>query len=90
MKDSGTTHWVSPNTNTNNSSGFTALPGGETFNRFGNQEFQNITEKGNWWSASVWGNDDRYAWGLILSSGSGTEVINRLSHSAMSVGCIKD
>jgi uncharacterized protein (TIGR02145 family) len=90
MKESGTTHWVSPNTNANNSSGFTALPGGETFNRFGNQEFQNITEKGNWWSASVWGNDDQYAWGLILSSGSGTEVINRLSHSAMSVRCIKD
>jgi hypothetical protein len=29
MKEVGTTHWISPN-NTNNSSGFTGLPGGIT------------------------------------------------------------
>jgi uncharacterized protein (TIGR02145 family) len=49
MKETGTTHWASPNTGATNSSGFTALPGGY---RGTNVTFSDLTVAGNFWSAS--------------------------------------
>jgi uncharacterized protein (TIGR02145 family) len=51
MKESGTTHWLAPNTGATNSSGFNALPGGcrlnyGPFNGAGNQY-------GFWWSTTA-------------------------------------
>ena len=57
LKETGTTHWNSPNTGATNETGFTALPGGYrnfngTFNYFG--------YNGNWWSATE--NSTHGAW----------------------------
>jgi uncharacterized protein (TIGR02145 family) len=49
LKESGTSHWVSPSMGGNNSSGFTALPGGC---RIGDGTFMDILYVGNWWSSS--------------------------------------
>jgi uncharacterized protein (TIGR02145 family) len=49
MKETGTTHWASPNTGATNSSGFTALPGG---GRNYDGTFESITALGYFWSAS--------------------------------------
>jgi len=49
LKETGTTHWISPNTGADNSSGFTALPGGI---RNGNGTFDYIRYYGSWWSSS--------------------------------------
>jgi uncharacterized protein (TIGR02145 family) len=49
LKETGTTHWTSPNTGADNSSGFTALPGGI---RIGNGTFDLIRYYGSWWSSS--------------------------------------
>ena len=49
MKETGTTHWLSPNTGATNSSGFTALPGGT---RDYNGPFLTLTYYGYFWSAS--------------------------------------
>jgi len=49
MKETGTTHWTSPNTDATNSSGFTALPGGA---RWDDATFGKIGEEGYWWSAT--------------------------------------
>jgi uncharacterized protein (TIGR02145 family) len=48
-KMKSTTLWYNPNTNPNNLSGFTGLPGGWRFN---NGPFDWVSRYGNWWSSS--------------------------------------
>lgn len=46
MKETGTTHWTSPNTGADNSSGFKALPGGY---RTEDGLYREIGYTGSWW-----------------------------------------
>lgn len=46
MKEAGLNHWLDPNTDATNSSGFTGLPGGY---RPTNTIGQNLTGTGHWW-----------------------------------------
>jgi uncharacterized protein (TIGR02145 family) len=47
MKDVGTAYWYSPNTGANNSSGFSALPGGSS-----DQGFASLSKNGYFWSST--------------------------------------
>ncbi len=47
LKETGTSHWVSPNSGATNTTGFTALPGGW----LGSGSFNGITNYGYWWSS---------------------------------------
>ena len=49
MKETGTTHWNSPNTGASNSSGFTGLPGGT---RFPEGEFDQMGTRADFWSST--------------------------------------
>jgi uncharacterized protein (TIGR02145 family) len=49
LKEAGTSHWLAPNTGADNSSGFTALPGGF---RYLDGTFNFITFYGNFWSST--------------------------------------
>ena len=49
LKETGITHWKTPNTGATNSSGFTALPGGY---RGSSDGFKLIGEGGYWWTAT--------------------------------------
>jgi uncharacterized protein (TIGR02145 family) len=49
LKETGTMHWMSPNTETTNQTGFTALPGGDRDN---NGTFYSIGTYGVWWCAT--------------------------------------
>jgi len=49
LKETGTTHWSSPNTSATNETGFTALPGGY---RYDDGTFDGIGDYGFWWSAT--------------------------------------
>ena len=49
LKESGTTHWISPNSGATNITGFTALPGGSHLGKGG---FYSIGNYGQWWTAT--------------------------------------
>ena len=56
LKESGLSHWISPNAGATNSSGFTALPGGSSYGG----GFNDPGGYALFWSAS--GSDASYSW----------------------------
>ncbi len=62
LKEAGTTHWNSPNSDATNESGFTALPGG---NRFNNEPFKGLGDFTHWWTATEY--DAKFAWRRVMS-----------------------
>jgi Fibrobacter succinogenes major domain (Fib_succ_major) len=50
LKETGTTHWLSPNEGATNETGFTALPGGIRYNSEGSVADFSIF--GYWWSST--------------------------------------
>jgi uncharacterized protein (TIGR02145 family) len=60
LKETGTTHWGSPNTGATNSSGFTALPGGYFYSY---TTFYNQGWSGYFWTSSK---IENYAWRRLL------------------------
>jgi uncharacterized protein (TIGR02145 family) len=49
LKETGTAHWMSPNTGATNESGFTATPGA---NREGNGAYLGLGSNGVWWCST--------------------------------------
>ncbi|MFA4942247.1 MAG: FISUMP domain-containing protein [Patescibacteria group bacterium] len=85
LKETGTSHWASPNTGATNSSGFTALPSG----RVSSGSFFDQGTYAFFWSSSISGSN---AWGRYLYSGLST--VDRSSNndhsSGYSIRCLKD
>ena len=87
LKETGYTHWLSPNTGATNSSGFTALPGGDrdTDGYF----YYGGSGCAFWWSAKE--SDALSAWGRQLNFNN--PWVTRYSESKVhgsSVRCVKD
>ena len=61
LKESGTVHWISPNTGATNSSGFTALPGGH---RNDDWTFSTLLDSATWWSTTEYNSDYPWSWGV--------------------------
>jgi uncharacterized protein (TIGR02145 family) len=67
LKETGTTHWQSPNSGATNESGFTALPGG--WRRGDTGSYESLNVYGYWWTSTlltpsswfrrIWYNDDK-------------------------------
>lgn len=86
LKEAGTTHWASPNTDATNESFFSALPAGY---RWDGGEFALISTQTLWWSSTE--NSSSTAWQYDLSNNSGS--VNRTNFSkyvGFSVRCVKD
>jgi uncharacterized protein (TIGR02145 family) len=88
MKEADTTHWASPNTGANNSSGFTALPAGTRGG--GSGTFRVLGSYTGWWTSSE--ALPSYAWYRTISFASST--INRdfghLETTGFSVRCLRN
>lgn len=86
LKETATTHWLSPNTGATNEKNFTALPGGY---RSQNGEFTGIGISGYWWSSTE--NTTISSWNRTMSYGS-SEVGRNGSYqgNGFAVRCVKD
>lgn len=86
IKETATTHWLSPNTDATNEMNFTALPGGY---RNQNGESTGIKNYGYWWSSTE--NSMISAWNRSMSYGSGTVSRNAsYERNGHSVRCVKN
>lgn len=94
LKETGTTHWPSPNTGATNESGFTALPSGFRYGYFGS--FAGFGGWSEWWSSSdssslyyipPW--VDR-AFTFFLDSGGLCGISDEVKESGFSIRCVKD
>jgi uncharacterized protein (TIGR02145 family) len=86
LKETGTTHWISPNMGATNSSGFTALPGGSAYY---DATFDRLGENGNWWCATEY--DAGNAWYIVLAYYSGFMYNDYcIKTNGFSVRCLKD
>ncbi|MDY0143043.1 MAG: FISUMP domain-containing protein [Bacteroidales bacterium] len=86
LKETGTTHWNSPNTDATNETGFTALPGGS---RDFDGSFGYIGLYGYWWSATE-GNAS-YAWNRRMSYDNSNVLRSSYGKElGFSVRCLRD
>jgi len=86
LKETGTTHWASPNTGATNETGFTALPGGFR-NYFG--VFLDIVYSGYWWSATEYPASDAY-YRIMYCGNSDVSSSYYYKNVGYSVRCVRD
>jgi len=86
LKETGLTHWQSPNDGATNNTGFIALPGG--YRDIGGS-FSNLGFKGVWWSASEKSSNTAYA---LFTYAEGAQLHGEPNEKRMgfSIRCIMD
>jgi uncharacterized protein (TIGR02145 family) len=86
LRETGTTHWQSPNTGATNESGFTGLPAGYRSYGGGFNSFKNY---GFWWSATEWSSTG--AWYRDVYYGyNSVDRSNSNKKSGANIRCLKD
>jgi uncharacterized protein (TIGR02145 family) len=88
LKESGTTHWNNPNSESTNLSGFTALPGG--YRSWTDGAFFSNGDNGSWWSSTT--DNSSSAWSRAMTNYGTTDVliISNNNGYGISVRCLKD
>lgn len=86
LKETGTTHWNSPNTGATNETGFTALPGGY---RYSDGTFNYIGYGGYWWSATEDNATDARYRNVGYNTSNVTSYYN-FKEVGFSVRCVRD
>ena len=86
LKETGTMHWLPPNKEATNSSGFTALGAGI---RYFEGTFASILSYTAFWSASDDGNDEEWYTGLYYAETSFISDFRNKKHG-FSIRCLKD
>ncbi len=86
LKETGFSHWLSPNTSATNTTGFTALPGGR---RYGGGTFSNIGYYGHWWSSSEYSTANSW-YRYMTSRASDVNRNDNSKQAGFSVRCLRD
>jgi len=94
LRETGTAHWFDTNTYATNSSGFTALPGGQRdgFGLFDSGPFNGLGTMDFWWSSTAYNATDAWArYVSYYSSSVGRDNGNNFNKvRGYSVRCVKD
>jgi uncharacterized protein (TIGR02145 family) len=86
MKEKGTAHWEMPNAKADNSSGFTALPGGS---RTSDGIFETIRETGHWWTSNEFSVTSAWHRSIYCNAGF-IDNIYGYKTDGYSVRCLRD
>lgn len=86
LKETGSMHWNSPNTDATNATGFTALPGGL---RHYDGSFGMLADHGSWWSTTVSGNGEVWIRDIYAQSADFGRY-EFAKKSGFSIRCLKD
>jgi uncharacterized protein (TIGR02145 family) len=86
LKETGTSHWQSPNTDATNGSGFTGLPTG--YRNYGGG-FNSIGNYGFWWTATEWSSTGAWYRDVFYGYNS-VDRSNTIKRSGATIRCIKD
>lgn len=87
LKETGTTHWASPNTGATNETGFTALPGGYRYDY--DAAFVSVGNGGYWWSATELSATNAWLRGMLSNASSVIRGSN-YKEFGFSVRCVRD
>lgn len=87
LKETGNSHWSSPNTGATNEAGFTALPSG--YRDGGSGAFSDLTSYACWWSTDFNSNPWSYFPAVIFNSDVKTTMTGS-KLNGFSIRCIKD
>lgn len=87
LKETGTSHWASPNTGATNETGFTALPGGD---RNDDGTFTNVGDYGIWWSTTEYDTNGEYIGRYVYYDNSSIVKYHYGKELGFSVRCVKD
>jgi uncharacterized protein (TIGR02145 family) len=87
LKESGYSHWFSPNTGATNETHFKALPGGDRRNG-PNELFGKLGETGGWWTTAF--SDESAVCRLMFCNSDHVQKVFYPKKSGLSVRCIRD
>jgi uncharacterized protein (TIGR02145 family) len=87
LKESGTKHWLNTDEETNNETGFTALPGGV---RLEDGKFAYLRERSCWWSSTLDFDSIEAECPWMEDNSSYLDSTYHPKRSGLSVRCIKD
>jgi uncharacterized protein (TIGR02145 family) len=87
LKETGTSHWNTPNTSADNSSGFTALPGG---NRTMYGACENLGNNCGWWSSTEQATNYAYRRYLYYNSSDVNSSTANYKSYGYAVRCLKN
>jgi uncharacterized protein (TIGR02145 family) len=85
LKETGISHWKTPNTGATDQYSFTALPGGQAYAT----AFYYLGEEGNWWTSTQFDSGTSYYLRLFYQNAIAS-FLNTDKPRLLSVRCIKD
>ena len=86
IKETGTVHWLSPNTDANNASGWTGLPGG---GRNNSGPFGDLGFAGIWWSSTEFNAVNAWHYNVDYNNGR-INMDETIKSDGFSIRCVKD